>query len=751
MADNELGLEAVFENEDFHNGIREYNQDIDAAESNTSSAGSIMSDVWSGMAAVGEAAFTAIAAGIGAFVTELGLAVAAALDAEDAMARVSFVVEGVADRTGVTTAEVEDLAGALSNVLPIDDEVIAQAIAMGLTFDGVNQDNIQPLISAAADLAAWTGGDLPSAMKNLSLAITDPDRAMRLFKEANITLTDEQKKTLKSMGDLGDTAGVTQFILERLGEKGILGLGEVMGDTAKGKITIMQTALGNLQESLGTGLLDALTDVIERITNFANDPRTIQFFTELGLKVGDFASQILANVPSIIDALIGLGDWFKNNQAVIVGILAAIGAALVVFGATAAATAIATLASFAPLIAALAVIGVAAGLLFKAWSENWGGVQDKVKAAWKQIKPIFDQLQKWLKDNLPKVIAVLAKLWSDTLLPAIKEVFTWIVDNALPILVDVVQWLGENVPKAIETTSKFFTNTLLPAIKAVGDWIKDTLIPALQSFWTWLQNLISRAVDLANTIRNVLISALNTLSGIWTGVLLPALQAVYSFIQNNIMPIFNAVSNLMNAVLGLAVRVLAGLWQNVLYPALQAVWSVIQNVMTAFQNVASALMGPIQSATSTIANLWQNTLRPAIQAVWDKLQPFATFLNTTLRNAFNGILGVIQDVVEWINDLADIISNLELPDWLTPGSPTPFEIGLKGINEELKKMSSGSFPAVRHQLELMNSARDVSGISTGVGASTNISNSSQSSRTNLFGVNFNIPGPSGFIEALQGL
>ena len=750
MPDNQIGLEAIFENAEFQKGINEYNTSVSSADENTADAGGRMSEVWNGLAVVGQVAFAALAAGIAAVTTELYLAVSAAIDAEDAMARVNFVVENTADRTGVTTDEVAKLADQLSKVLPIDDEVIAQALAMGLTFDGVTEDNLEPLISAAADLAAWTGGDLPSAMKNLSLSITDPDRAMRLFKEASITLTDEQKKTLKALGDTGDTAGTTQFILEQLAQKGIIGLGEVMGDTAKGKLTIMQTAIGNLQEVLGEGLLYSLKSVFDRITTFANDPRTIAFFTDLGHSFGTFAEAALSNIPDIITVIENLAAWFKNNQPIIIGILAAIGTAMGIFALSSAAAAIATAASFAPVIAVLAFVGAAVAIWVKAWQEDWGGIQGKVKDAWAQVKPVFEKLQDWLKVNLPKAIKALSDYWTKILLPAIKIAIGWIVDNVLPILVKLVLWLGDNVPKAIKATSDYFQNVLLPAIKTVGDWIKGTLIPILTNMRDWFQTHIVNGIrTLVDTIRGVLTAALQSLTNLWNNVLLPAITAVYNFINNNIMPIFRALANLVDAVLGLALRVLAGIWQNVLLPAIQAVYNFISNIVTAFNNVVTVVRGPLGDALEFLSGLW-DTVKEGIQRLWDKLEPFRSFLAGAFWSAFDRIKQVIEDVVGWIQDLADGINNLELPDWLTPGSPTPFEIGLVGINEQLKKLASASLPAIRHQMEVMATVRDVPGIASNA-AGASVSNSSQSQRTYVYGANFNIPGPSGFIESLQGL
>jgi phage-related protein len=748
--ENKIGLQALFEDADFQQGINSYNSSIDNAVANTDDAGSSMSQVWTGLSTVGAAAWAGLAAGIAAVTVELGFAASAAMETETVLARMEFIVASVGDRTGVTAEDVNALADSLSKVVPIDDEVIVQAITMGLTFDGVNKDNIQPLLAAAADLATFTGKDLPSTMKELALAISDPDRAMRLLKDANITLTDAEMKTLKGFKDVGDTAGATTFLLEELKNKGIIGLGEAMGDTAAGKLTIMQTALGNLQESLGAGLLDALKGVFDRITEFANNPKVIGFLTELGARIGDVVENIITKLPDMFATLEGVIEWLKNNKPIIIGILSAIGVAMAAFAINAGIAAIATAASFAPVIAVLAVIAAVVAVFVKAWQEDWGGIQGKVADALTQIKPVFEKLQAWLKVNLPKALKALSDFWVKTLLPAIKEVVAWIVDNVLPVLVKLVLWLGDNVPKAIKATSDFFNNVLLPAIKTAGDWIKNTLIPILTEMRDWFQTHIVNAIKaLVSIIQGALTSALQALSNLWNNVLLPAMTAVWNFIQNYIMPLFNALANLVNAVLGLALRVLAGIWQNILLPAIQAVATFIGNIIAGFNSVVTVVRGPLGAALTELSKMW-GVVKEGIQALWDKLEPFRQFLAGAFLTAVNAIRSAFNSVVTWIERLADTLGSLTLPDWLTPGSPTPLEIGLVGINAQLDKLARASLPAIRHQMEVMATVKDIPGTSAS-GMSNSVSNSSQSTRNYVYGASFNIPNAGGFIESLQGL
>jgi hypothetical protein len=57
----------------------------------------------------------------------------------------------------------------------------------------------------------------------------------------------------------------------------------------------------------------------------------------------------------------------------------------------------------------------------------------------------------------------------------------------------------------------------------------------------------------------------------------------------------------------------------------------------------------------------------------------------------------IRDAIKWvidrISEFTEVLKKVKLPDWLTPGSPTPFEMGLRGISDELQKIGRMRMPA----------------------------------------------------------
>ena len=183
------------------------------------------------------------------------------------------------------------------------------------------------------------------------------------------------------------------------------------------------------------------------------------------------------------------------------------------------------------------------------------------------------------------------------------------------------------------------------------------LMPIFDTVKTWLQVNIPIAIQ--------------ALSDFWNNTLLPALNAVWSFISTYILPIFQAIIEIATTLGSIVLTALAGFWQNVLQPALEKVWNFLStNILPIIKEVAdfiSAKMGPqielLGKLFSGLAATLSGGVRSALTWLHDKLDKIASFLK-----------------------------NFKLPDWLTPGSPTPFELGLWGIVEAMDTLNRSSLP-----------------------------------------------------------
>jgi len=237
-------------------------------------------------------------------------------------------------------------------------------------------------------------------------------------------------------------------------------------------------------------------------------------------------------------------------------------------------------------------------------------------------------------------------------------------EKLLPMFEVLKEWLDVNLPIALAFLKDAWDNVLLPAIQAVWNWISGTLWPGFMAYGQWLTDVFTAIIA--------------TVSDIWTNVLWPAIQAVWDWMSTVLFPFFVALGEFFDAAFTLAITAMAGLWENVLLPAFQAVGDFL-----------SATLGPV---IEDLVTWFNDHIMPALETV-------GGYLGGAFKDALDGISEAIKSVTGWLKDMATKLSNIKLPDWLTPGSPTPFELGLVGISKQLRKLNATDLPSFRASLE----------------------------------------------------
>jgi len=193
------------------------------------------------------------------------------------------------------------------------------------------------------------------------------------------------------------------------------------------------------------------------------------------------------------------------------------------------------------------------------------------------------------------------------------------------------KWLGENLPMAIAWLQEAWVK-LQPTL----DWAKmmfekftEETLPRLREAWDILKGGIEPIVT------------------IWNENLKPAFQEL-----KEALGIGTVGSDDMAGAMG----VLSG-----------------EFIKFLAQGLVDGLTAGVQLLTiAFIAG------RDAVGWIHSKMEGF--------ERTMMSIKGHIQAVRDWIDRLKDSIGNINLPDWLTPGSPTPFEVGLRGITDALAAM-----------------------------------------------------------------
>lgn len=303
---------------------------------------------------------------------------------------------------------------------------------------------------------------------------------------------------------------------------------------------------------------------------------------------------------------------------------------------------------------------------FKAYDAtgSWTAAIDQFLPGFQSVYDTAVQVAGFISDNLTPILAAVGAMILAVVIPAFVAWLPVAVATAtativalLPIIAPIVA-----IGAAVALLTKAWEGDWLGIRTAVTDFWNKYGEPIFTEVQTWLAKNIPVAIQAASTF--------------FTGTFLPAIKSIWEFIQTYVIPLFVALFRVEFAIAQKAGEALAGIWQNVLWPALKNVWSFIQgSVIPIFQDIGSYL---------------SDTFGPT-------LHDLTSWLGD-VTGGFDGITGAISSAIKWVSDLADAISNLKLPDWATPGSPTPAEIGFRGMAKALKTELNPQIGALFHTL-----------------------------------------------------
>lgn len=250
----------------------------------------------------------------------------------------------------------------------------------------------------------------------------------------------------------------------------------------------------------------------------------------------------------------------------------------------------------------------------------------------------------------------LTAVWEETIKPALAQLY---------------EWLKVNIPIAIAALKKWWTETLMPAMRIVAAWVVDTLIPTL--------------IEIYTVIMTTLMEAITFLADLWINTLKPALDKVWAFIVEHVIPILEALSELIGVTITLVIEAFAALWRTVLKPALEVVWAFVQDHVI-----------PI--------------LTDAKENIEEGLGPIIEWLSETVLPAFEAALQGVRDWLQWVIDkvklLIDWLKNLGNTDAgeYSPGSPSGFELGMRGIASAVAQTASVEIPSLIRSLSVLGAS-----------------------------------------------
>ncbi len=425
----------------------------------------------------------------------------------------------------------------------------------------------------------------------------------------------------------------------------------------------------------------------------------------VGGTIGSAIVSIVATIAGVVTAVTAIAGGISAAVAAVGGIGPAIAAIIIVVIAALPAfiawigMVIAAMATWAVAIAAGMTLAIPVVIGFvQQVIARWGEIQAGIESAIAQLTPIVQDfistISGWVRTKWALIRPYVAMVWNflisqgrevanwliNNFLGTVRQIVDWIVENypaiktavigtldrifffvvtkVIPALVDFFHWLGPKIEAAINLARRVWETILKPTLAAIAVFILGTVVPAVSEFVTWLMTKIGEGMT--------------TVKSFWDNTLKPTLKAIWSFINDDLLPMFAAWEDVLRAIAEKAFTALQGAWQNILKPMLDDLWGVIErNVLPVLEDLWTIF--------DRVATLVRDTVAPILDTL-------KTATIDLLSRAMEGLRAIIDGITTRLEGLAEAIRGITLPSWLTPGSATPFEVGLRGIADALNQV-----------------------------------------------------------------
>ncbi len=240
---------------------------------------------------------------------------------------------------------------------------------------------------------------------------------------------------------------------------------------------ILKATLEDTKAKIGAALLPAMESLAKIIKDIASSPEFKAFLDKVVEGVANLSGWIERTVPVMLERFKELKNFFEENKGVVVAIFAVMGVAIAAFVyITVIPALIALWTAMWPILAIMAAVAAVAFLVHEAWTNNWGGIQEKVAKAKDWIIKAFNTLK-----------TVVVRIWNKlmTVLGPIFDAFRAAFEG---------DWFtfGQKIREAWDNVWAMVKTALSTAFTAIKTAVKN-FIPRFKS---WFQSVNWRKVGL---------------------------------------------------------------------------------------------------------------------------------------------------------------------------------------------------------------------------------------------------------------
>ena len=478
-----LGLDS----KDFEKGLSEAEGKADRSSKN----------IVAGLATVGKGVIVAGAAAGAAGAAFIASTIAPASDLSETVTKVGVVFE---DLSGEMLKFGDTSASALGMS---KEEALAAAATYGNLFRAMeintdaSFDMSQGLVTLAADLASFNNMDPTMVLDKLRAGLSGETEPLKtLGVNLNAALIEARALEMGLWDGEGaiTAAAKAQASYALIMEQTTLAQGDFArtSDGLANQQRIIAANFKNMKATIGTALLPMMETLSATLNSLFSDPAFQAGLQRFIDGLGRFASKVIEAIPQVIDWFKRLGAWLSENQGVIIGILAALGVAVAAFVYTTVIPAIVSMiVALGPVLLVMAAVAAVAYLVYEAWTNNWGGIQEKTAAVVEWIKTTIStflaNIKAWWAEHGAAIKSTVQAMWD-----GIVNIFNTLKQRVMDILAIFKlafegKWYEfgaklremwdadwQRILKILSDVWEGIKNAVKIGIDAVVKWFKDT-------------------------------------------------------------------------------------------------------------------------------------------------------------------------------------------------------------------------------------------------------------------------------------
>lgn len=485
-------------------------------------------------------------------------------------------------------------------------------------------DPSERALTSYGDTASSMGKGLEQMVEAVADATTGEFERLKEFGIKSSQQGDRVKFTFKGVEtEVGKNAEEIQDYLINLGETNFAGGMEAQSKTLGGLLSTLSDnfsiSLANIATSSGVfdvvkGAVEGVIEKIGEFNTFINEGGNVMEALRTKIEDHPLGSFLLPK-------LISLGEWVVENKDSVLGFLK--GAAMAIGGLliiTQVSAAISSLVAFMnPVGIAITAIVVVVGLLYTAWTNNWGGIQDKTKAAVDFLKDLWDKLSAGASDLYQnklnpafekiKEIAGIAfqgiqGFWEEYLKPTIDNI--GIVLGLLKRSFETnmkVAWFVAKV--AFELIKRYWETSLRPAFEAIDRGLV-VVVGLFRDNWDSIKRIVSGAFDVLKGIFKIGLGVIKLIIAPFVAAFTGDWRKGLNIMKDAASNIFSGVAQIVRGIFGGIAGYLQFQWNSIV-ASLQGKYNAIKN----------AIIAPFKDAIGKVSEYAQK-----IKDKLDKINPF---------------------------------------------------------------------------------------------------------------------------------